>query len=41
MSENPLDFGFAKNCGIPTAFEFEMRHIPAREVKSWSFCLRV
>jgi len=32
VSENPSDFGFAKNCGIPTTFafefEFKLQHIP-------------
>ena len=30
VSENPSDFRFAKNCGIPTTFgvEFELQHIP-------------
>jgi len=27
-SENPPDFGFAKNCRSPTIFGFELQHIP-------------
>jgi len=35
-SENPLDFGLAKNCRNPTTFEFgfEIRHIPIRKMLS-------
>jgi len=31
-SENPLDFGFAKNCGIPTTFGFKLQHIPTKDI---------
>jgi len=28
-SVNRLDFKFAKNCQIPTTFEFELHHLPS------------
>ena len=33
VSENMSDFGFAKNCGIPTkfGFEFELLHVPVNK----------
>ena len=39
-SENLSDFGFAKNCRIPTAFGFELQHIPSLCVFRFSGLVR-
>ena len=40
MNKNPLDFGFAKNCRMPTTFgfEFKLQHIPSMH---WLTCFGI